>query len=393
MDNASFPHLETHKDVRDAVRALCSKFPAEYWEQHDREHEYARDFVQAFADAGFLGILIPEAYGGGGGTIAEFCAALEEVAASGGALNACSSVHTPLLCVPSILAFGTEEQRRSLLPKIASGELLVTFGVTEPDAGTDTTRTSLAATRRGDQWLLNGQKTWNSGAPYAQKVMVLARTSEPGPGQRRGDGLTLFLADLDRSSVEIRPISKVGRNAFASAELYFDDHVVEGADVVGEVGKGFYHLLHSLNSERLYLSSVAMGIGRWCLDAATRYASDRRVFDRPIGQNQAVQHPLAADYLQLLAAGQVLQTAVRACEERGAGAIGPLANSAKYLTTEAAWKTADDAMQTFGGYSFAREYHIGRHWTEVRLQRIAPVNNQMVLNYIAERVLGLPKSY
>jgi acyl-CoA dehydrogenase len=393
MPIGTFPHLESHKDVREAVRALCSKFPAEYWEQHDREHEYAADFVQAFADNGFLGILIPEEYGGGGGTIAEFCAALEEVAASGGALNACSSVHTPLLAVPSILAFGTEEQRKTLLPQIAAGELLITFGVTEPDAGTDTTQIDLAATERDGGWVLNGQKVWNSGAPYAQKVLVLARTSPAGTGKRRGDGLTLFLADLQVPTVDIRKIPKIGRNAFASAELFFRDHVVRPEDVVGEVGQGFYHLLHSLNSERLYLSSVAMGIGRWCLDAATRYASERVVFDRPIGKNQAVQHPLAADYLHLLAASQVLQSAIEACEAQGAGNIGPLANSAKYLTTEAAWKIADDAMQTFGGYSFAREYHIGRHWTEVRLQRIAPVNNQMVLNYIAERVLGLPRSY
>ncbi len=393
MRTGAFPHLESNKEIREAVRALCSKFPAEYWEQHDREHEYAADFVQAFADAGFLGILIPEEYGGGGGTIAEFCAALEEVAASGGALNACSSVHTPLLCVPSILAFGTEEQRRTLLPEIAAGRLLVTFGVTEPDAGTDTTQISLSATRKGDGWVLNGQKVWNSGAPYAQKVLVLARTATPGPNDRRGDGLTLFVTDLDRPTLDMRTIPKIGRNAFGSSELFFHDHEVTQADVVGEVGQGFYHLLHSLNSERLYLSSVAMGIGRWCLEAATRYASERVVFDRTIGKNQAVQHPLAADYLQLLAAGQVLQTAVDACTEQGAGSIGTLANSAKYLTTEAAWKTADDAMQTFGGFSFAREYHIGRHWTEVRLQRIAPVNNQMVLNYIAERVLGLEKSY
>ncbi|SHN39674.1 acyl-CoA dehydrogenase family protein [Cryptosporangium aurantiacum] len=393
MQSTAFPHLEARKDVREAVRALCAKFPASYWEQHDREHEYARDFVEAFAAAGFLGILIPEEYGGGGGTIADFCAALEEVGASGGGLNACSSVHAPLLCVPSLLAFGTEEQRRTLLPRIASGDLLITFGVTEPDAGTDTTRISVSATRRGDSWLLNGQKTWNSGAPYAQKVMVLARTSEPGPTDRRGDGLTLFLADFDRPTVEVQPIPKIGRNAFASADVYFDDHVVGSADVLGEVGQGFYHLLHSLNAERLYLSAVAMGIGRWCLEAGTRYASERVVFDRPIGKNQSVQHPLAADYLHLLAAGQVLQTAIAACEEHGAAAIGSLANSAKYLTTEAAWKTADDVMQTFGGYSFAREYHIGRHWTEVRLQRIAPVNNQMVLNYIAQRVLDLPKSY
>lgn len=393
MRSDALPHLEHNKDIREAVRALCSKFPADYWDQHDRDHEYAADFVKAFADAGFLGILIPEEYGGGGGTIAEFCAALEEVAASGGALNACSSVHTPLLSVPAILAFGTEEQRRTMLPEVAAGRLLITFGVTEPDAGTDTTKISLTATPKDDGWVLNGAKVWNSGAPYAQKVLLLARTSQPGPGDRKGDGLTLFLTDLDRSTLDMRRIPKIGRNAFGSSELFFTDHVVEPKDVVGTVGQGFYHLLHSLNSERLYLAAVAMGIGRWCLEAATRYASERVVFDRPIGKNQAVQHPLAADYLQLLAAGQVLQSAIDDCLAKGPGAIGPLANAAKYLTTEAAWKTADDAMQTFGGYSFAREYHIGRHWTEVRLQRIAPVNNQMVLNYIAERVLGLPRSY
>jgi len=393
MQSGAFPHLEHNKEIRESVRALCSKFPAEYWDQHDRDHEYAADFVKAFADGGFLGILIPEEYGGGGGTIAEFCAALEEVAASGGALNACSSVHVPLLCVPSILAFGTEEQRRTLLPEVAAGRLLITFGVTEPDAGTDTTRISLAATPRDGGWMLNGTKVWNSGAPYAQKVLLLARTSQPAPGGRKGDGLTLFVTDLDRPTLEMQPIPKIGRNAFGSSELFFNDHAVGPEDVVGEVGHGFYHLLHSLHAERLYLAAVAMGIGRWCLRAATRYAAERVVFDRPIGKNQAVQHPLAADYLQLLAAGQVLQSAIEACLQQGPGAIGPIANAAKYLTSEAAWKTADDAMQTFGGYSFAREYHIGRHWTEVRLQRIAPVNNQMVLNYIAERVLGLPRSY
>jgi acyl-CoA dehydrogenase len=393
MPIPQFPHLETYRNVREAVRALCEKYPAEYWEKHDREHEYASDFVKDFAAAGFLGIIIPEEYGGGGGTVGDFCAALEEVAASGGAMNAASSVHVPNLCVPTLLAFGTEEQRREYLPKIAAGELLVTFGVTEPDAGTDTTKISLAATKTADGWVLNGQKVWNSGAMYAQKVLVLTRTSTPGPNDRKGDGLTLFLTDLQAPTIAIQPIEKQARNAFGSAEVYFSDHPVTEVEVVGEVGKGFYHLLHSLNVERLYLSAVAMGIGRWCLDAATRYANERVVFGRQIGKNQAVQHPLAAGYLGLFAAAHVLQSAIEAHAEHGAEAIGPVANAAKYLTSEAAWKIADDAMQTFGGYSFAREYHIGRHWTEVRLQRIAPVNNQMVLNYFAERVLGLPRSY
>jgi acyl-CoA dehydrogenase len=393
MQTPPFPHLEISREVREAVRDLCSKFPADYWEEHDRDHVYAADFVKDFADAGFLGILIPEEYGGGGGTVADFCAALEEVAASGGAMNAASSVHVPMLCVPTLLAFGSDQQRRAYLPKIAAGELLVTFGVTEPDAGTDTTKISLAAKKVADGWVLNGQKVWNSGAAYAQKVLVLTRTSTPGPGDRKGDGLTLFLTDIQAPTVDIRPIPKIGRNAFGSAEVYFQDHPVTREEMVGEEGKGFYHLLHSLNVERLYLSSVAMGIGRWCLDSATRYANEREVFGRPIGKNQAVAHPLAAGYLSLFAAAHVLQSAIKECAEKGAGAIGPAANAAKYLTSEAAWRIADDAMQTFGGYSFAREYHIGRHWTEVRLQRIAPVNNQMVLNYVSERVLGLPRSY
>lgn len=393
MSIAPFPHLSENRDLRDAVQALCSKFSLEYWEEHDREHQFPEEFSREFAAAGFAGITIPEAYGGGGGSIGDMVAVLEEVAAGGGALNAASTVHIPQLCVPSLLAFGSEEQRQTYLPKIASGELFVTFGVTEPDAGTDTTKVQTKATPRGDGWVLNGTKVWNTGALQGDKIMVLARTGTPEEGQRKGEGLTLFLTDLKADTVQISPIPKIGRNAVASCEVVFQDHPVSEADVVGTIGKGFYHLLHSLNGERLYIAAEVLGMGRWAVESATRYANERVVFGRKIGKNQSVAHPLAKSYLNLLAASQVVYKAVAEYEEKGGSEVGTLANAAKYLASEAAFQANDDAMQVFGGYSYAREYHIGRFWTESRIQRIAPINNQMILNYIAERSLGLPKSY
>ena len=388
-----FPHQESKRELRAAVRSVCAKYDENYWEEADREHRYPEEFFTEFAKAGFLGIMVPEEYGGGGGTMSDQVAVMEEVAAAGGGLNACSAVHIPMLCIPTVLAFGSEHQRRDILPQVAAGELFVTFGVTEPDAGTDTTRISTRATPAEDGWVVNGSKVWNSGAQRGDKILLLARTSDQGTGDKKGTGLTLFLADLKADTVEIRAIPKIGRNAVSSTEVFFRDHPVRPEDVVGEVGQGFYHLLHSLNGERLLISAEAIGLGRWAIEAGTRYAGERVVFDRPIGKNQSVQHPLAASYLQVLAAAQVVYTAVAEYEEKGGAAIGTLANAAKYLSSEAAFGATDNAMQVFGGYSYAREYHIGRHWIESRLQRIAPVNNQMVLNYIAERSLGLPRSY
>jgi acyl-CoA dehydrogenase len=388
-----FPHQYQNRDLRLAVSKLCSDYEPRYWEQHDREHTFPAEFYAAFAAAGYMGTMIPEQYGGGGGTMLDLIAVLEEVGAGGGALNACSSVHTPMLIIPTLLAFGSERQRAEFLPQVASGDLYVTFGVTEPDAGTDTTKISTRATSTGGGYLITGAKTWNTGALRAEKTLLLARTSVPGPGERRGDGLTLFLTDLQAPDIDIAPISKIGRNALASCDVFFREHFVPEEDVVGTVGKGFYHLLHSLNGERLYLAAEALGLGRWAIENASRYARERIVFDRPIGKNQAVAHPLAASYLALLAAGEVVYRAVSEYEKQGAAAVGTLVNAAKYLATEASFSAQDNAMQVFGGYSFAREYHIGRHWIEARLQRIAPINNQMVLNFVAERALGLPRSY
>lgn len=388
-----FPHLQRDQDVRQAVRSLCRQFDLDYWDQKDADHEFPEEFFQAFASAGYLGTLIPEEYGGGGGTTSNMVAILEEVGASGGGLNACSTVHTPLLCAPTILKFGSEVQRKELLPRIASGDLYTTFGVTEPDAGTDTTRIRTKAVDSGTNWVVTGSKVWNTGALRGEKVLLLVRTSEPGPGERKGLGITLMLVDLASPGVDITPIPKIGRNAVASCEVFFNGVQVSYDNVIGEVGQGFYHLLHSLNSERLFVSAEVIGLGRWSLASATQYSLDRKVFDRPIGMNQGVQHPLAKSYLSLLAAAEVLYRAVDEYETKGGEAVGILANAAKYLCSEAAVETTDAAMQVFGGYSFAREYHIGRQWIEARLPRVAPVNNQMILNYIAERSLGMPKSY
>ena len=388
-----FPHLDRDSDLRQAVRSLCQKYDVTYWDEKDADQTFPEDFFQDFASSGFLGTLIPEEYGGGGGSTGHMVAILEEVGSSGGAFNACSAIHTPLLCVPSILKFGTEAQRQELLPQIATGQLFVTFGVTEPNAGTDTTQISLRAVDNGDSYRINGTKVWNTGAVRGDKVMLLARTSDSPDGGRRGLGLTLILVDLASAGIEVRPIPKIGRNAVASCEVFFHDVIAAKDDVIGQEGDGFYHLIHSLNSERLFVAAETIGLGRWALASATRYALDREVFGRQIGKNQAVQHPLAKSYLALLAAAGVLYSAVDEYESKGGALVGPLANAAKYLCSEAAFATTDAAMQIFGGYSFAREYHIGRHWIESRLPRVAPLNNEMVLNYIAERTLGLPKSY
>jgi acyl-CoA dehydrogenase len=388
-----FPHLARDADLRQAVRTLCQRYDVAYWDERDAHQTFPEDFFQDFASSGFLGTLIPEEYGGGGGSTKHMVAILEEVGASGGGFNACSTIHTPLLCVPTILKFGTEGQRQELLPLVATGQLFVTFGVTEPDAGTDTTQISLRAVEEGDTYRINGTKVWNTGAMRGNKVMLLARTSDSTDGGRRGLGLTLILVDLASAGIDIRPIPKIGRNAVASCEVFFHDVVAAKEDVVGLVGEGFYHLIHSLNSERLFIAAETIGLGRWALAAATRYALDRVVFGRQIGKNQAVQHPLAKSYLALLAAAEVLYRAVDEYESKGGASVGSLANAAKYLCSEASFMTTDAAMQIFGGYSFAREYHIGRHWIESRLPRVAPINNEMILNYIAERTLALPKSY
>ncbi|GAA1517478.1 acyl-CoA dehydrogenase family protein [Nocardioides humi] len=383
-----------HNDLRRAVRQLCSRFDETYWEKHDADHEFAWDFFEAFAKAGYLGLTIPEQYGGGGGSIGDACAVLEEVAAAGGGLNACSTVHTSMISLHAIVAHADEEFRRKYLPRIAAGEMRVSFGVTEPNAGTDSTRITTFARREGDKYVVNGQKVWISGAQEAEKVLLLVRTAPREQSARKTDGVSLILVDLSAPGVRIQPIRKIGRNAVDSNEIYFDDVVVEASDLVGSEGEGFRYLLDGLNGERMMIAAESVGFGRWSLETAVDYARQRVVFDRPIGMNQSVQHPLAAAFMQLRAAAAMVREAVDLFDRDASVAEqGTAANTAKWLASEAAYFAADSAMQTHGGYSFAREYHVGRYWMEARLQRIAPVNNQMILNYVSERVLGLPRSY
>ncbi|HVV89105.1 MAG TPA: acyl-CoA dehydrogenase family protein [Solirubrobacterales bacterium] len=389
----ALPWHERHRDIREGIRAVTDDFPLKYWDECEQRHEFPEEFFQAFARAGWFGMYVPEEYGGAGLGISSVAAVLEEIAASGGALDACTSVHTPVLWMPVLLKFGTEEQKREYLPQIERGELFVTFGVSEPNCGTDITRISTKAARTDAGWRIGGQKTWNSGALRGDKVLLVARTSGR-KDDRPGEGLTLFLVDLDAPGLEIRPIEKYTRNGVTSCELFLDDVEVGAEDVIGEVDEGFYHLLASLNSERLLLSAVAMGIARWSIETAVAYAGERRVFDRAIGANQAVQHPLAEAYVRLVAASELVANALSLYDE-GADRkeLGALATSAKYLTSELAFFAADRAMQTHGGFAVAREYGVGRFWAEARIQRLAPIANEVALSHVAEHVLGLPRSY
>jgi alkylation response protein AidB-like acyl-CoA dehydrogenase len=381
---------ERIKLVRESSRDLAGKFDLDYWRQKDKNSEYPWEFVQAFADAGWMGAVVPEEYGGLGLGISEAAVMLGEVAGSGAGTSGASAVHFYIFPPAPVLRFGSEEMKRKFLPKLAKGELLMAFGVTEPTAGVDTSRITTQATRIDAGWLVNGQKVWTTNAQNAQRILLLARTS-PRSEDDPLAGMTLFFTDLDRSRITVREIEKLGRSAVDSNEIFIDDLEVPDEDVVGEVGKGFRYLLDGLNPERICVATEQVGLGRKALEMATRYANERFVFDRPIGKNQAVAHPLGDSWIRLLAAELV---AMQAAALFDAGRpCGSEANAAKFLGSEAGFQACDRAMQTFGGYSYAKEYHIERLWRESRLLKVAPVSQEMVLNYICTKVLGLPKSY
>jgi acyl-CoA dehydrogenase len=377
--------------IRDEASRICAGFDDSYWSGCDEKHEFPWEFYRAFADQGWLGILVPETYGGSGLGTLHAGALLNAVAASAGAQNAASALHISIFGMAPVIHHGSEELKQRTLPPTASGELHVSFGVTEDDAGTDTSRIRTFARREGDGFIANGKKVWNTKAQQAQKILLLARTTPREECDRPLDGLTLFLADLDPNHVEIREIPKLGRNAVNSNEVYIEDLPIDARDVVGEVGQGFYHLLDGLNPERIVIAAEAVGIGRRALEVATRYAKDRIVFDRPIGQNQAIAHPLAESLSELEAADLLWQKAAWTFD-RGEPS-GPLANMAKLRASEAAFLACDRALQTFGGFGYAREFHVERYWRESRLARLAPISNEMVRNYLAQHVLGLPRSY
>jgi acyl-CoA dehydrogenase len=386
-----FEESETHLSIREGVRRVCSKFPDAYWRDLDERHEFPWAFYEAMAEGGWIGIALPEELGGGGQGITEASIVLEEVAASGAAMNGCSAIHTSMFGINPVVKHGSEELRQATIPEVVAGRLHVAFGVTEPDAGTDTTKISTRARLDGDRYIVRGRKVWMTKAAYCQKTLLLVRTTPVEEVQRKTDGLSLLLADLQDPAVTINPISKLGRNAVVSCEVLFDDLEVPVGQRVGEEGKGFTYLLDGLNPERILIAAEALGIGRVAIEKAVAYANDRIVYGRPIGKNQGLAFPLAEAYAHLHAASLVVREAGWRYD-RGLP-CGEQANLGKLLAADAAFAAADQAMQTHGGYGYATEYDIERYWKESRLMRLAPVPQEMVLNYVAEHVLGLPRSY
>ena len=375
--------------IRESAHALASKFDLEYWREHDEEKKYPWDFINAFAEGGWLGTMIPEAYGGLGLGLEAASVMLQEVAYFGGA-NGASAIHFYIFPPGCIIHHGSEEMKKRFLPGIASGKTIMCFGLTEPTAGVDTSRITTRAEKIAGGWRINGQKVWISNAQNAHLVLLVARTSPRDP-KNPMDGITLFLADFDRKAIDARPIPKLARNAVDTNELFIEGLEVGDDRVVGEVGKGMSYLFSGLNPERIVVAYEQLGLGRRALELATEYAASRVVFDRPIGKNQAVQHPLADSWMRMHAAQLVATQAAQLYDQDKP--CGPESNTAKYLATEAAFEVCDRAMQVHGGFCYAKEYHVERYFREAMLPRIAPISPQLILCFIAEKVLGLPKSY
>jgi acyl-CoA dehydrogenase len=386
-----FASNEEHELIRAAVRKVCAGFPDDYWARCDADHAFPWAFYEAMAAAGWIGIAIPEAYGGSGRGITEASIVLGEVAASGAAMNGATPLHLSMFGMEPVVKFGTEAMKRQYLPDVARGSLHVAFGVTEPDAGTDTTAISTMARREGDHYIVRGRKIWTTKALQSARVLLLVRTTPRDQVQRKTDGMTLLLAELQRPEVTISPIDKVGRNAVATCEVVYDDLPVHVTDRVGEEGQGFQYLLAGLNAERILIAAEAIGIGRAALRRAVDYANERVVFGRAIGRNQGVAFPLGEARMRLDAAELMVRKAAWLLDN--GQSCGAEANMAKWLAADAAFQAADQAMQTHGGFGYAREYHVERYWREARLMRIAPISQEMILNYVTEHVLGLPRSY
>ena len=386
-----FELTEEQDMIRDAIRRICTDFPDEYWAKCDEEHLFPWDFYNALAEGGWIGIAIPQEYGGSGKGITEASIILEEVSASGAAMNGASGIHLSIFGMHPVVKYGSEEMKQKYLPRVANGDLHVAFGVTEPDAGTDTTSITTTATLDGDHYIVKGRKVWTTKALDSERVLLLTRTQSRDKVQRRSEGMTLLFAELQRPEVSISPIPKVGRNAVATCEVVYDNLPVHVNDRVGEEGKGFRHILDGLNAERILVASEALGIGRAALRRAVNYANERVVFGRPIGQNQGVSFPLGEARMRLDAAELMIRKASWLLDQ--GLPCGAEANMAKWLAADACFQAADQAMQTHGGFGYAKEFHVERYWREARLMRIAPISQEMVLNYVTEHVLELPRSY
>jgi acyl-CoA dehydrogenase len=378
-------------EIRDAVRAICDRFDDSYWSEKDRTHSFPDEFATAMAEGGWLGIAMPVDYGGAGLGVTEAAIMMQEVGHSAGAFAACSTIHINIFGLHSIVKHGTEAQKQAWLPDIIAGKSRACFGVTEPDAGLDTSRIKTRALRRGDHYVINGQKIWTSTAQQADKVVLLARTTPIEDCAKPTDGLTLFYADLDRRAVEIREIPKMGRHAVNSNQVFYDNLMVPVDRRIGEEGKGFRYILDSLNSERILNAAEVIGMGRRALEKAVAYAGERVVFGRKIGMNQSIQHPLAECWSELYAAELMTLHAAALCD--AGKPCGAQANAAKHLAADAGFKACDRAIRTHGGMGYAAEYHVERYFREMVATQLAPVSREMILCFIAERELGLPKSY
>ena len=386
-----FALTEQQQLIRTQVRNLARKFDWQYWRELDRTGEYPHAFFNEFAANGWVGAVIPTEYGGGGLGITEACLILGEICASGAGTSGASPIHFSMFAPQPVIRYGSAEMKQRYLPKIASGAMKIAFSVTEPNVGTDTTHIQTTAVRDGDEWVINGRKVWCTNAQNAARVLILTRTTPLDKVAKKTKGMTLFFAPLDRSAITIRLIEKMGRHAVDSNELFIDNLRVPHADLVGQEGEGFYHLLDGLNPERIVVAAEAVGIGKAALEKAVQYAKERVVFGRPIGQNQGIQFPLAEAYARLEAAELITLKAAWLYDN--GQPCGKEANIAKLLAAEAGCDAVDFAVQTHGGFGYAKEFDVERLYREIRLYKIAPVSQQLALCYIGEHVLGLPRSY
>jgi len=386
-----FDFTDQQCQMRDAVERLCAPFDGDYWLERDRTGTFPHDFYKAIADQGWLGITMPTDVGGAGLGVTEAALMMQTIAQSGAGMSGASAVHLNVFGLQPVVVYGTDEQRARFLPPLIAGQEKACFGVTEPDAGLNTTQISTFARREGDHYIVSGRKIWISTAQVADKILLLARTTPLDQVKRKTHGLSLFYTDLDRARIEVREIPKMGRSAVDSNMLFIDDLVVPASDLIGEENEGFRQILHGLNPERILIAAEAIGLGRAALRRAANYAREREVFDRPIGMNQSIQHPLAKAWAQLEAADLMVWKAAAAYD---AGQdCGAEANAAKYLAAEAAFEACQTAILTHGGMGYAKEYHVERYMREAWIPRIAPVSMQLILSYLAEQVLDQPKSY
>ena len=379
------------EQIRESALKICAEFTPEYWLQKDREATFPEEFYRAAANAGWLGIAMPEEFGGSGLGITEAAVLMQAVAESGACMSGASAIHMNIFGLNPVVVFGTQEQKARMLPPLIQGREKSCFGVTEPNAGLNTTRITTRAERKGDRYIVRGQKIWTSTAQVADKILLLARTTPLDEVKRKSHGLTLFYTDLDRRKAEVRLIHKMGRHAVDSNMVFFDGMEIPVEDRIGEEGEGFKTILHGMNPERILIAAECIGIGRAALARATTYARERVVFDRPIGMNQGIQHPLAQRWTELEAANLLTMKAAWLYDT--GQECGAESNAAKFLAAEAGYHAAETAVMTHGGMGYAQEYHVERYLRESLIPRIAPISPQLILSYIAERVLGLPKSY